>query len=341
MFLGIAIGDALGMPFEKIFSPAELLAMPDEAFAAYQDPPPGHKFHDGKLKAGDITDDTQLSLVVAESLIACGQIDMDDMARRHVEAMDDRTSGWGKGTLTAIERIKSGISWRESGMPTSGNGVMMKISPLAAMFALRKRPFSNGLGPNPHVKAITLANRIIDGLFDLAQMTHRTRLGIEQGVVQFGVASLCFDSRNGKGFTTEFFKRAMMICLQLDARRKSLDFDIESEPSLSERMADLMWGEHYKKDLAFLAEYYGDKPFYVYNSLPLAYACFLKDCDSFQSVVNAIRVGGDTDTNASIVGALLGAMNGTAVFPQPLIDGLKEKDKILDVAEKFCDKFLP
>ncbi|NTW21928.1 hypothetical protein HGA34_00090 [Candidatus Falkowbacteria bacterium] len=341
MFLGIAIGDALGMPFEKVFTPAELLAMPDEVFADYQDPPPGHKFHDGKLKAGETTDDTQLSLVVAESLIACGRIDMDDMARRHVEAMDDRVSGWGKGTLTAVERLKSGVSWRESGMPTSGNGVMMKISPLAAMFILQKQPFKNGLGPKPHVKAAALASRTTDGLFDLAQMTHKTRLGVEQGIMQFSLASLCFDWRNGNGFITEFFKRAIMLSLQVEARREHFDFDIDAEPDLSRRIINLMCEKHHLKDLAFLADYYGDKPFYVYNSLPLTYACFLKDHDSFQAVINAIRVGGDTDTNASIVGALLGAKNGTAVFPQTLVDGLKEKDKILDVAERFCDKFLP
>jgi ADP-ribosylglycohydrolase len=334
MFLGIAIGDALGMPFEKIFTPAELLAMPDEAFADYQDPPAGHKFHGGKLKAGETTDDTQLSLAVAESLIACGCIDLDHQAQAHVAAMEERISGWGKGTLSAIQRIKEGVHWKESGvLGGAGNGVMMKVSPVGAYMML-----ANG-------KSFPL-NKEMQNLLDLSLMTHQSRMGMAQGVIQaVSVArAMVWDERTESGnaqedFRKDFLERAICQCDYIESLYAGQIKDGITD-RLTDRLMDLQENRRYEEDLETLAARYGERPFYVYDSLPLTYACFLKDPDSFQAVINAIRVGGDTDTNASIVGALLGAKNGISVFPSKLIDGLKEKSKILGVAERFCEKFI-
>lgn len=334
MFLGIAIGDALGMPFEKIFTPAELLALPDEAFANYQDPPAGHKFHDGKIKAGETTDDTQLSLVVAESLITCGGIDMNDMARQHVAAMDQRVSGWGRGTTSAIEKIKAGVPWDKAGVPNgAGNGIMMKTSPVGAFIAsVPKGSFQYG--------------KAFEGALDLALMTHHSRMGLAQGWIQAELIRLCLDweekegrNSNNPDFILHFMSCAIIECVRVEGWWAGRQMDTIKE-RLVDRLTDLLYERRYNEDLATLAARYGAQPFYVYDSMPLAYSCFLKDHDSFQAVINAIRVGGDTDTNASIVGALLGAKNGIAVFPPELIDGLKEKRKIFDVAERFCETFI-
>ena len=54
---------------------------------------------------------------------------------------------------------------------------------------------------------------------------------------------------------------------------------------------------------------------------------------------DCVSAGGDADSNGSKIGALLGALHGTSVFPQQLIDGLRERETILKVADKFFDKF--
>lgn len=41
-----------------------------------------------------------------------------------------------------------------------------------------------------------------------------------------------------------------------------------------------------------------------------------------------------------MLGGLLGALHGSAIFPQLLIDGLVARDEILAVADQFCDAFL-
>src|SRR3989344_8801766 len=82
LFLGIAIGDAFGMPnetltFEDICKRGPLITYVR---------PDGHKWFDGR-EAGTWTDDTQLTLVVTESLIAKEKLDLDDMADRHIESV--------------------------------------------------------------------------------------------------------------------------------------------------------------------------------------------------------------------------------------------------------------
>ena len=87
---------------------------------------------------------------------------------------------------------------------------------------------------------------------------------------------------------------------------------------------------------------FGEGTSYVYNSLPFSYAFFLRNPHSIETLYEVGNAGGDTDTNASnasIVGGLLGALNGASIFPQHLIDGLWQKDRILATANKFYETF--
>ena len=78
---------------------------------------------------------------------------------------------------------------------------------------------------------------------------------------------------------------------------------------------------------------------YVYDSLPFSYAYFLKNPFSSEALIEVVNAGGDTDSNGAMVGALLGALHGTDIFPQHLIDGLKGKEQIIDAVDRFCERF--
>jgi ADP-ribosylglycohydrolase len=55
---------------------------------------------------------------------------------------------------------------------------------------------------------------------------------------------------------------------------------------------------------------------YVLHSVPFAVYCFLRhESDLLSSLSSAISAGGDTDSNAAILGAWLGALNGTDGLP--------------------------
>jgi len=76
---------------------------------------------------------------------------------------------------------------------------------------------------------------------------------------------------------------------------------------------------------------------YVYESIPLVHAMFLTAPMDFECVINAVNYGGDTDSNASMVGGLYGALVGEKSIPKNLVKRLEDKDRILDVANKFWE----
>lgn len=64
---------------------------------------------------------------------------------------------------------------------------------------------------------------------------------------------------------------------------------------------------------------------------------FLRKPHSIEALYDVISAGGDTDTNGSMVGALLGALNGPNIFPDHLIEGLDQEKEIMLVANRFYD----
>jgi ADP-ribosylglycohydrolase len=125
--VGLAIGDALGMPFEGMHAQAIL----DER-SQVTEFLPGHG-----LASGQYTDDTKMMLCLAESMVENGRVNPDDIARRFVawfESGDLR--GIGNTCLEAILNLKSGLPWEESGHRgewAAGNGTAMRIAPVGLL----------------------------------------------------------------------------------------------------------------------------------------------------------------------------------------------------------------
>lgn len=68
---------------------------------------------------------------------------------QHIREWQESVLGWG-GTKTAIERLHTGAAtWRTSGNPALGNGVLMKLAPLCLLHALTLPPL-----PEPPALAV-------------------------------------------------------------------------------------------------------------------------------------------------------------------------------------------
>ena len=137
--MGAIIGDAMGMPVEGM-KPKEVVLLNGGKGVEGFLPPMGREiFGTQHLKAGDTTDDWQLLSAVARSLIRTkGVFDLEDCAQQHVHELEIREIGWGGTTENAIRSIKEGDRYvRTDPLPPAlpnqgaGNGVMMKIAPLA------------------------------------------------------------------------------------------------------------------------------------------------------------------------------------------------------------------
>jgi ADP-ribosylglycohydrolase len=90
-----------------------------------------------------------------------------------------------------------------------------------------------------------------------------------------------------------------------------------------------------------LVNEYGGGSCYVYNSLPMSYAFFIRSPFKIQGMIDAAYVGGDSDTNASLIGGLLGALGGEGVFPAHMKDSLHKNEEILGWADAMYAKLLP
>ncbi len=122
--LGLAIGDALGMPFEGIN--AEVI---QRRYGQVMEFLPARG-----LAPGQYTDDTKMMLCIAESILEKSHVDPEDVARRFVEWFDSGDlRGIGRSCLEGILNLKQSISWRESGHRSewaAGNGTAMRIAPV-------------------------------------------------------------------------------------------------------------------------------------------------------------------------------------------------------------------
>ena len=87
------------------------------------------------LKPGQYSDDTQMSIEVAESLIKNG-FHPQDLSERYVEWLTSgRARGYGKTTLMAVHNLLEGKHWSQSGVPGSyGNGTAMRAAPFGVYF---------------------------------------------------------------------------------------------------------------------------------------------------------------------------------------------------------------
>nr|WSY54479.1 ADP-ribosylglycohydrolase family protein [Streptomyces sp. NBC_00886] len=134
--LGSAVGDALGAPFE--FGP--------EGVFSARFPTPGHGGEmcgGGGWDPGEATDDTQMAVLVAESLLECGGLQLPDMFRRFQRwaAADPKDIG-----LQTEAVLSSGDPWDlaaalhfRTSQRGAGNGSLMRAATSAVHFACEGR----------------------------------------------------------------------------------------------------------------------------------------------------------------------------------------------------------
>src|SRR3712207_4096360 len=134
--IGSAVGDALGAPFE--FGPAGRFS------ARFPDPARGAKTEmcgGGSLgwEPGEFTDDTQMALLVAASLVECGGLDEADVFDRFRTWLRAGPPDVGNQTRAVLG---SGRPWDlaaaehfERSGHAAGNGSLMRTTPAAIWFA--------------------------------------------------------------------------------------------------------------------------------------------------------------------------------------------------------------
>lgn len=323
-FMGTAIGDALGKPVESL-SPQHIA----ERFGRiekYLDCS-SHKYFENDDK-GTTTDDWQLTKAVAKAFIATGKFDIEEIARQHIEEFKLSVRGWGASTREAVQRLTEGVAWSDASKTTIpnrglGNGVAMKVAPIGIYMGLTN-PGLNEMLWEEHMRNI----------IGVASITHRSSIGVASGIVHSLAVLKCFmtDPKD------EFHKRLFIQTIIGGAIMGNSYYPTTLKDNIKDRFEKLT--KNYTPEEIADPALFGGGSCYVYDSLPFTYAFFLRNPNSIESLYDCVNAGGDTDTNGSMIGGMLGAYHGMSIFPDHLVNELTCKDEVLAIADQFCDKFV-
>ena len=127
--LGLAVGDAVGSPFEGVDGYGIYTTF-GRAIDLVRSPPV-----DGDLQ---YTDDTEMAVGVAEALVETGRADPDALAAAFARNYDPRR-GYGHSVKKILQAMKDGGDWRHlaaTDLPGGswGNGGAMRVAPVGLFF---------------------------------------------------------------------------------------------------------------------------------------------------------------------------------------------------------------
>jgi ADP-ribosylglycohydrolase len=354
MVIGGAIGDAAGKPVET-WTPEKILEVHPDGITKYLSPM-GHKWFADDEPPGSVTDDTQLTEAILlgfieghEEATKTGQFNEyhHAIAEQHVLAFNATTDGWGNTTRDAVRNICNGLAWDKAGESLkkggTGNGVPMKIAPFAAWYASPAAREFEDLHFNQQVVRHSA-------------MTHFTDISAHAALVHtHGVYHCLFSdvSHYSNDALFEVISDRVWEWGEPKAKTSGMFYQVdhlrqhptEENDSLEDRMIWLFQNRDKlaKMKQAEIRERFDNGGCYVLQSLPFAYAYFLKNPFTPQAIIDVIEAGGDTDTNAKIVGELLGALNGIEIFQEKqwrwMCKGLLGYDSLIELADRFCDTF--
>lgn len=354
MVQGIAIGDALGIAFEghsRQEIQARLNAHPlwkadDETVPVFRRPWKNEHLDLDAFCTGDFTDDTQLSFAVVCALIrGRGKLGMRFVAEEHVKEAQRSTNGWGTGTRQSVQRLANRVSWRQSGNPESvGNGVLIKLTPLVFCRDLFCR--------SAHPDAAT----DFRDLMEFTQMTHHNSLSVFSTVFHSLMIRWQLESRMQKAPESDALTEAIEGLLRARDLARSLEVRFREDGlevgMLSKRFQmfidriQKVKPDAEPKDLSRpvlsdddIYEVSEGATFYQTDTLSAVWGMLLSTPRpwTFELVERAATLGGDCDSIASIVGGIVGAVEGSDVFPSVYTESLLQRGVVEDLSEEFGD----
>ena len=293
----IAYGDALGLPVEKKTREeiAEIYGKVTQLEDITSNP------FLGEHPAGTTSDDTQLSVAVAESIISSYGINMRDIASRHIKAFLESDMGWGGSTRNSMKRLQEGMDFRRSGEPEGkGNGVLMKMAPLTAHIVRN----SSLLGDRTEV------------LDMFTRMTHDNDLSVVTSLVHHEV---CTGLLRGKLDHEEVPAYAAFVARWAEKRYPGAASEVSR---LLGNLASL--GQIDPDAIVALAPRGG---FYAPETLIMAYGSFALEPIFPASAVEAVNLGGDADSISSVVSAMSVMYQNEVVMPAD-INKIKDLERL-------------
>ncbi len=293
--IGCAVGDALGMPVEGM-APAAIV----EKYGKVTD------FIDERFGAGRITDDTQMTVTLGQSIIEIGRFDTAHAAfkfGRWMAASDEGVKdarGVGMACAAACRELYEGAGPGESAVESAGCGAAMRASPIGLRYyhdheGLRRAAMRQALlthnDPEAVAGAVAVSFAVAAGIEDMGDLDR---------------AGLAADTAS---------------------------FVQETNRNMAVKIAGLADYLDATPDEGFA---YTGTGGYVMETVPAALFAFLRSpYDLEETVVSAVNAGGDADSIGAIAGAISGAFNGVGQVPSRWRADVEGRDYLEYLAERL------
>lgn len=260
--VGAAVGDALGMPLE--FMPPR------------QENEQVSNMLPGRIPAGSFTDDTEMALALAESLLHHCPLDPVDLSTRFVSWMDGNPPDIGNHTRAVLLRMASGQDWnhavaavQQANPSSAGNGSVMRCWPAALIW------------------------------------WHNMASLIQDSVLQSQVTHPHPECNAGSAFVNATIAHLVQGVAPAEAVNQAL-----RDVDMPQALRDLIVNAPHKSRTEL------PNTGWVRHTLESAVWGLLTTDDFESAVVQVVNLGSDADTAGAVVGAMAGAAYGYASIPQ-------------------------
>ena len=279
--LGLALGDAMGAPFE---------GGPLERFVWKVI---------GTTRKGEMrfTDDTQMSIDVAESLLEKGNVDPDDLARRFARSYRF-SRGYGPSAAKLLKRIRRGADWRSANRSvfrdgSYGNGGAMRAPVIGLFHADRPSEIPNAAAES-------------------ARVTHAHELAVEGAVLIATATERALRANDPATVLTESTPTAThdAFTARLIIAREWVESSATPEANeVRTRLGNGIAAVESCVTALYIAMRFLREPY-------LDLLAFVASCR------------GDVDTIAAMAGAIWGASNGASALPEEPLSRLEQRDRL-------------
>lgn len=301
--LGGAVGDAMGAPFEGLWT--DDIPAADSLLASF------HEYHG--YPSGQYTDDTQLTLATIESIVRNGDVVIPDIARSISELWRHHSViGPGGACTRAAERFLATGDHQDMGAPVgqAGNGTAMRTAALGLWFG------------DDH-------QSLISTVAEVSRLTHQDPRSIAGGVAIALAANV---------LASEPTVCASSFCNLLSDAVSDIDAELSDLIQELPRQFDSPDCVRFIAS-AGQPEAEFSQPIISPFVIPTVLAsldCIIRHRDSWSNAVTAaVRLGGDVDTLGAIVGALSGAVHGMDGIPAILLADLQDSQTIRALAAQY------
>jgi ADP-ribosyl-[dinitrogen reductase] hydrolase len=279
--LGLACGDALGGPLEFLNR--------DEIAARF--PTGVSEFIGGgwlALAPGEVTDDTEQALILAESLTEHG-LDLDRLAAGLIAWFRGNPKDVGDTTRIALEALAAGTAPLDAGAAAlaargersaAANGAVMRCAPVALRF--RRDP-----------------DRLVRASLDSARVTHA-------------------EARASWG--TVAVNQAIVHLLDGGAVADAPAAAVVGVPNSDVREAVLDAAGRQRDEVRSGG--------FVLETIGASFWSLLNAVSAREAIETAVALGGDADSTGAVTGALAGAAYGVSALPTTWVESVQFRERL-------------